>query len=651
MFNNTKVKFFFSPFFKIVIFVLIFLFLFSFFISSDFFITVNSVSTIEWSATLYFNEPGGENNYVLFGEASDASDGQDSYDIPSPPPGIPSYIRSWFNSGLNEPYDSLLNDIKKYPDDSKIWDFYVQWVPSDYVSSSNITISWDISDISTSEYEFVILYDYDNDIIITDMQIDNNYTYSSSAMIPYHYQIICNSSSTPSNNPPNQPSNPYPQDKAMTVNIITTVTWTGGDSDEGDIVTYVVYFGKIPNPPIVSINQSSESYNPGTLSYSTKYYWKIIAWDNHGLSTEGSIWQFTTESQLPPPQNKPPIADTNGPYQGYVNQTITFDASNSYDTDGVIKYYRWDFTNDGKWDTDWIEETTITNVYPNAGNFQLKLQVKDDFGATNSVISQVTILSKDKDKKIPIADANGPYLGIINQSIAFDASGSYDIDGIIVSYTWDFGDGIKNNDIKATHIYTTQGIYTVSLLVVDNDGLTNVDKTTAYISYLDSDGDGWGDDEENKYGSDPNDSEDYPLDTDNDHIPDSEDEDDDNDGLSDDLEEKLGSNPKEKSDVLSFNVNGITHFLIDTNKDGISDLFYNTRSGKSTKVDYKGNNQYLIDEDGDGKWDYLFETSYGTITPYKEEEFSFPLLPLLAIISIGLILLIIIVIKIFYKKS
>ena len=649
MSNKEKKNSFLRSIRKVVVYFITLLFIAGIFWPTELNMTASSAGILDWSVTLNFYEQNGANNNVVFGEASDASDGQDSYDTPTPPSSIPPYIRPWFDANLNEPYNNLFKDIRRYPDNSEIWDLYVQWVPLDYTSSSDITISWSISDISASEYDSVVLYDYDNDIVVADMQLENNYTYTSSAMTPYYFRIICNSTSPPLNHPPYQPSNPYPQDGAVDVNIDTTLAWTGGDPDEGDIVTYDVYFGTIPIPPMVSNNQSAVTYDTDTLSYSTSYYWKIIAWDDQGFSTTGSIWHFTTESS--PPQNKPPIADINGPYQGYINQTITFDASNSIDTDGTIEYYRWDFTNDGLWDTSWVEQTTMTYTYPNARNYTVKLQVKDDKGATNTTISIATIFTFEEDKVLPVADANGPYSGLINQSIFFDASDSYDLDGTIISFTWDFGDETNNSNMNSTHIYTTQGTFTVTLVVIDNDGLTDTDKTTAYIFAIDSDEDGWGDDEENRYGTDPNDPVDYPLDTDDDYIPDSEDDDDDNDGLSDNLEEKLGSNPKNKSDVVDISINGIRHFLVDTNRDGKSDLFYNSISGKTTKVDYNGKNQYLVDEDGDGRWDYLYDHIYGKLVSYQGEISSSPSLLPIVLMLIILSLLLIFVTKMIYKKS
>ena len=54
-------------------------------------------------------------------------------------------------------------------------------------------------------------------------------------------------------------------------------------------------------------------------------------------------------------------------------------------------------------------------------------------------------------------------------SVHFDASDSYDRDGTIVSYEWDFGDGHTANTISADHTFK-EGTYTVRLTVTDNDG-------------------------------------------------------------------------------------------------------------------------------------------------------------------------------------
>jgi hypothetical protein len=102
------------------------------------------------------------------------------------------------------------------------------------------------------------------------------------------------------NNPPNQPNHPVPDDQATNVSITTDLGWSGGDPDPGDTVTYTVYFGPTTTPPIVSTNQSTTIFNLGTLAYDTTYYWRVIAWDTHGASTTGPLWRFTTQDNIVP---------------------------------------------------------------------------------------------------------------------------------------------------------------------------------------------------------------------------------------------------------------------------------------------------------------------------------------------------------------
>jgi parallel beta-helix repeat protein len=53
---------------------------------------------------------------------------------------------------------------------------------------------------------------------------------------------------------------------------------------------------------------------------------------------------------------------------------------------------------------------------------------------------------------------------------AFNASLSYDRDGEIVSYEWDFGDGSTDNGIEVSHAYNESGSYDITLITTDNEG-------------------------------------------------------------------------------------------------------------------------------------------------------------------------------------
>jgi len=74
----------------------------------------------------------------------------------------------------------------------------------------------------------------------------------------------------------------------------------------------------------------------------------------------------------------------------------------------------------------------------------------------------------------PTAVANGPYNGEVNSAITFSSANSLDSDGSIVSFSWDFGDGsATDSNANPSHVYATEGSYTVTLTVTDNGGLTN----------------------------------------------------------------------------------------------------------------------------------------------------------------------------------
>jgi|GEM_PF-1330994 len=119
------------------------------------------------------------------------------------------------------------------------------------------------------------------------------------------------------NYPPYTPSNPSPSDGATGVSVDTDLSWTGGDPDEEDTVTYDIYFGTTSSPLKIVSNHSATNYEPGALDYGTTYYWKIVAWDNHGVSTAGPLWNFTTESCVNDVGVTAILSPTNGAIQTF----------------------------------------------------------------------------------------------------------------------------------------------------------------------------------------------------------------------------------------------------------------------------------------------------------------------------------------------
>lgn len=76
------------------------------------------------------------------------------------------------------------------------------------------------------------------------------------------------------------------------------------------------------------------------------------------------------------------------------------------------------------------------------------------------------------------------YSGVGSLRVTFSALGSYDPDGSIVSYSWNFGDGAHSTDPTPAHVFSP-GVYTVALTVRDDSGATGEDETVVAVASYD----------------------------------------------------------------------------------------------------------------------------------------------------------------------
>jgi hypothetical protein len=96
----------------------------------------------------------------------------------------------------------------------------------------------------------------------------------------------------PRESPPPAPASPQPANAASGVSVEVDLDW----EDAPGATSYDVYFGTT-NPPTMQVgNTTSSNWPLPTLSYSTKYYWKVVA-KNSVSSTAGCVWSFTTVQQ------------------------------------------------------------------------------------------------------------------------------------------------------------------------------------------------------------------------------------------------------------------------------------------------------------------------------------------------------------------
>lgn len=96
-----------------------------------------------------------------------------------------------------------------------------------------------------------------------------------------------------SNLPPEIPENPKPAHNENSTRIKLSIGWDCIDPD-GDMMLYTVFFGTTNPPEQIYSNYAQTGFDRDDLEYKTTYYWKVIAKDIKGNTTEGPTWQFST---------------------------------------------------------------------------------------------------------------------------------------------------------------------------------------------------------------------------------------------------------------------------------------------------------------------------------------------------------------------
>ena len=172
--------------------------------------------------------------------------------------------------------------------------------------------------------------------------------------------------------------------------------------------------------------------------------------------------------------NEPPMASFVAAANG---RTMTFDGSTSTDPDGPSNQpvsHLWNF-GDG---TTGIGRSP-THTYSTDGPFNVTLMVADLPGATGSVTHSVGAgLLANLD---PSAQPQSVTSGL---NATFNGLQSTDPDGTVVGYEWSFGDDAVAVGPSTSHTYDVPGVYTVELLVTDNDGATNLASTVINVTNL-----------------------------------------------------------------------------------------------------------------------------------------------------------------------
>ncbi len=255
------------------------------------------------------------------------------------------------------------------------------------------------------------------------------------------------------------------------------------DPDGGTIAQYTWSFGD----GSVDVTPYSSDYH--VYGFAGNYTLTLTVVDSdQGLTASKSL-----NVTVVPRPDQPPVAIFYwSPFNPTVGASVYFYGYYSYDPDGYITNFSWSF---GDGSVSNSSGCCVSHVYAAPGNYTVSMTVEDNAGLTATENQTITVLPDLP----PVADFYwSPQVPSVNQLVFFNAGYySYDPDGYIVSWDWNFGDGTSagggnttgnqtgnttNGGPFPTHIYSTFGTFEVTLTVTDNAGLTATITKSVYVN-------------------------------------------------------------------------------------------------------------------------------------------------------------------------
>ena len=216
--------------------------------------------------------------------------------------------------------------------------------------------------------------------------------------------------------------------------------------------------------PFRSGSFSKDSY-PNSLAYNgSESGWKI---ENIEVDGDNIILDISFLSKPHAVADADDAVVTEG-------EILQFYGNESWDEDGVIVNYTWNF-GDGKYNY----TANPKHIFTENGEYNVTLTVRDNNGLEDSYVLNIFV------NKPPIASVVISNVSVmLGESITFDASNSYDLDGEIDFYYWNFDDGRTSNQMIKEHTYSDSGIFNVSLKLIDN--LNDISTTYYLIEVINS---------------------------------------------------------------------------------------------------------------------------------------------------------------------
>jgi len=186
---------------------------------------------------------------------------------------------------------------------------------------------------------------------------------------------------------------------------------------------YDEYTGGALDPATLLVTTNSIMADLGPTR--ERHYQQIMQW----LETRSGRDLSLAQSPLPPYPFDPPVPDFNDPMNppvasftesteiAPIGTPIFFDPTGSYDSDGTIVLYEWDWESDGTYDASTTSPTTVSYLYAIPGTHTITLRVTDNNGLTDTATATVNILPQNVIPEVPL----GTIIASASMIIAFAA--------------------------------------------------------------------------------------------------------------------------------------------------------------------------------------------------------------------------------------
>jgi len=197
--------------------------------------------------------------------------------------------------------------------------------------------------------------------------------------------------------------------------------------------------------------------------------------DGRGLENSGHTAALTVSI------NKAPVADAGEDQTSCAGDVVVLSGGRSFDPEAGLLKYHWDFGDN-------TSQEGLQNpikIYKRGGTYQVRLTVEDDSGLEcNTALDQMLV----RVNQSPVADAGNDLSVCANTQVHFDGSKSWDVDGLVNTFFWDFGDGTTGGGPRPGHIFGEPGIYPVKLTITGDpvEGCDNINTTEITVRVQES---------------------------------------------------------------------------------------------------------------------------------------------------------------------